>query len=184
MAIFDLSKLDINDIKQLNRRVVLNEDMSFLEKSQLLQEATIGLFNRLLKPNEVIYGKGVFISHRRTYKDKAGEIAKLLDKKKYDTYLDRNDIILNYLTKVSNNVDKDIIKQFLYYGIDKSKYFICLLSYDINLSDWVKNEVEYAKTKNKEMFKYNIDAANLPDFCDYNLEDISYIEDWIKYTLR
>ncbi len=188
MAIFDLDDLKnrkkVGLLLEKTKGVILNE--SFSGKSlQPLMEGFIGLLNS----DEIMYGRGVFISHRSTYKYKkeARRIAILLDDNKYDVYLDAEDYFLKSITGGSTNADNDLIMELLKYGIDEAKFFLCLLSYNIDSYPqssihWVKEELNYAKIKNKEMFRYHIDTNNIPDFC-IGIENISDIDNWIKFEI-
>lgn len=169
MAIFDLSQLkNIEDIQ----KKILEESQDIDLKEEVLQEGCIGLCNI----GEKMFGRGVFISHRSTHKSKAKKIAKFLDRNGYDIYLDSEDIYLSLMTSVFDNVDKELIKECLSYGIKHSEYFLCLLTKDIDKSEWVKGEFKEAQKRKKEVAGYLVDINKYPK---ENLAEISF-PDYLK----
>ncbi len=168
-------KFSIKEIlKDEEEMKIINESVN-IGKYQSLTEAFIGKFN-----SEREFEKAIFISHKTTQKYYANLLAKKLDKRNYDVYLDTEDIGLSALFE---SVDNHDIMNFLKYGIKNSDYFFCILSNDVEKNsdfgayysdNWIEDEYNYAYEESKNIWGLKLENYKKTNPSFWKTHDIDF----------
>lgn len=122
----------------------------------------------------------VFLSHARLDVSAAESIGNEFLKYGIDTYLDKNDRILQDAVKKE---DAEKVTLQIQDGIEKSTHILCILSDKTKKSWWVPYEIGYGKKSQKPLSILSlIDVHTLPAYLQVipNIGGISQLEQFIR----